>query len=170
MIPSAVLIPLFSEEGQCHVLFTERSSELSFHKGQVCFPGGVSHPGDSSLLHTALREAEEEIGLKAEDVEIVAELDDSMTISTGYVISPFLAFIPYPYPFRLNHQEIAEIFSVPLPFLADRHHLQQDCSIIDNQVLTTPCYKYGGHVIWGATSRILRQFIDLIGPESGACC
>lgn len=170
LIPSAVLIPLFCRDGQCHVLFAERSSEVSSHKGQVCFPGGVRQPGDSSLLHTALREAEEEIGLKAEDVEILAELDDSMTVSTSYVISPFAAFIPYPYPFEVNHQEITEVFSVPLSFLVDRDHLKQDCQIIDSQVFTTPCYEYAGHVIWGATSRILRQFIELIRPESGTSC
>jgi 8-oxo-dGTP pyrophosphatase MutT (NUDIX family) len=170
MIPSAVLIPLFCREGQCHMLFTERSSELSSHKGQVCFPGGASQPGDSSLLHTALREAEEEIGLKPEDVEIIAELDDITTVSTGYVISPFVAFIPYPYPFKVNHQEITEVFSVPLSFLVDRDHLKKDCQISDSQVFTTPCYQYAGHVIWGATSRILRQLIEITGPESGTCC
>ena len=167
LIPSAVLIPLFCKERQYHVLFTERSSEVSSHKGQVCFPGGVSQPGDSSLLHTALRETEEEIGLKAKDVEILGELDDSMTVSTGYVISPFVAFIPYPHLFKANHQEITQVFSVPLSFLVDRGHLKQDCHPIDNQAFTTYCYEYEGHTIWGATARILRQLIELLRPESG---
>lgn len=170
LIPSAVLIPLFCKEGQYHVLFTERSSEVSSHKGQVCFPGGVSQPGDSSLLYTALRETEEEIGLKAKDVKILAELDDSMTVSTGYVISPFVAFIPYPYPFKVNHQEITQVFSVPLSFLVDEASLKQDCQVIDNQVLASYCYEYEGHTIWGATARILRQFIELLRPESGTSC
>lgn len=170
LTPSAVLIPLFCKEEQCHVLFTERSNEVSSHKGEVCFPGGGSQPSDSSLLHTALRETEEETGLKTKDVEIIGELDDSMTISTGYVISPFVAFTPYPYLFKVNHREITKIFSVPLSFLADRANLKQDCHPIDNQAFTTYCYEYEGHIIWGATARILRQLIELLMPESEASC
>lgn len=153
---SAVLIPLFYNQGQYHVLFTERSDEVDFHKGQVCFPGGSREPSDSSLLQTALREGEEEIGLKAKDVEILGEFDDNMTLTSNYVISPFVVFIPYPYPFQADSREIKEIFSVPLSFLMNEANFKQDS------------YEYEGHVIWGATARILRQFIDLLKSESGA--
>jgi 8-oxo-dGTP pyrophosphatase MutT (NUDIX family) len=155
---SAVLIPLFYNQGQYHVLFTERSDEVNFHKGQVCFPGGTQEPSDSSLLQTALREIEEEIGLKAKDVEILGELDDSITSTSNYVISPFVAFIPYPYPLRADSREIKEIFSVPLSFLMDEANFKQDSYV----------YEYEGHIIWGATARILRQFIALLKSESGA--
>jgi 8-oxo-dGTP pyrophosphatase MutT (NUDIX family) len=155
---SAVLIPLFYNQGQCHVLFTERSDEVNFHKGQVCFPGGTQEPSDSSLLQTALREIEEEISLKAKDVEILGELDDSMTLTSNYVISPFVAFIPHPYPFQADGREIKGIFSVPLPFLMDEANFKQD----------SYAYEFEGHIIWGATARILRQFIDLLKSESGA--
>jgi 8-oxo-dGTP pyrophosphatase MutT (NUDIX family) len=153
---SAVLIPLFYNQGQYHVLLTERSDEVDFHKGQVCFPGGSREPSDSSLLQTALREGEEEIGLKAKDVEILGEFDDNMTLTSNYVISPFVAFIPHPYPFKADGREIKEIFSVPLSFLMDEANFKQDS------------YEYEGHVIWGATARILRQFVDLLRAESGA--
>jgi 8-oxo-dGTP pyrophosphatase MutT (NUDIX family) len=155
---SAVLIPLFYDQGQCYVLFTERSDEVNFHKGQVCFPGGTREPSDSSLLQTALREIEEEIGLKAKDVEILGELDDSITSTSNYVISPFVAFIPYPYPLKADSREIKEIFSVPLSFLMDEANFKQD----------SYAYEYEGHVIWGATARILIQFIALLKSESGA--
>jgi 8-oxo-dGTP pyrophosphatase MutT (NUDIX family) len=155
---SAVLIPLFYNQGQCHVLFTERSDEVNFHKGQVCFPGGSREPSDSSLLQTALREIEEEIGLKAKDVEILGEFDDNVTLTSNYVISPFVAFIPYPYPFKADHREIKEIFSVPLSFLMDEANFKPD----------SYTYEYEGHIIWGATARILRQFVDLLKSESGA--
>jgi len=155
---SAVLIPLFHDQGQYHILFTERSEEIDFHKGQVCFPGGTHEPSDSSLLHTALRETEEEISLKAEDVEILGELDDITTLTSKYVISPFVAFIPHPDSLRTNGREIKEIFSVPLSFLMDEANFEQgSCA-----------YEYKGHIIWGATARILRQFIDLLKSESGA--
>jgi len=154
---SAVLILLFYNQGQYYVLFTERSDEVNFHKGQVCFPGGTQEPSDSSLLQTALREIEEEISLKAKDVEILGELDDSVTLTSNYVISPFVAFIPHPYPFKAEGREIREIFSVPLSFLMDEANFKQD----------SYAYEYEGHIIWGATAGILKQFIDLLKSESG---
>jgi 8-oxo-dGTP pyrophosphatase MutT (NUDIX family) len=155
---SAVLVPLFYNHGQYHVLLTERSEEVNFHKGQVCFPGGTREPSDSSLLQTALREAEEEIGLRAQDVEILGEFDDSLTLTSDYVISPFIAFIPHPYPLKADGREIREIFSVPLSFLMDEANFKQDSYE----------YVYDGHIIWGATAGILKQLIDLLKSESGA--
>jgi 8-oxo-dGTP pyrophosphatase MutT (NUDIX family) len=155
---SAVLIPFFYNQGQYHVLLTERSEEVDFHKGQVCFPGGRREPSDSSLLQTALREAEEEISLKAEDVEILGKFDDNLTLTSNYVISPFVAHIPHPYPLKADGREIREIFSVPLSFLMDEANFKQD----------SYSYEYEGHIIWGATARILKQFIDLLKSESGA--
>jgi len=155
---SAVLIPLFCKQGQYHILLTERSEEVDFHKGQVCFPGGTREPSDSSLLQTALREAEEEIGLRAEDVEILGEFDDSLTLTSNYVISPFVAFIAHPYPLQADGREIKEIFSVPLSFLMDEANFKQD----------SYAYEYEGHIIWGATAGILKQFVDLLKSESGA--
>lgn len=166
--PSAVLVPLFWRDGECHVLLAERSHEVSFHKGQVCFPGGKHEPGDSSLLQTALRETEEEIGLRAEDVEILGELDDSIVVTTGYVISPFVAFVPYPYRFLVDKKEIQEVFSVPLSVLMDERNLKQDCRTIGNRTFTGYCYEYEGHIIWGATVRIIGQFTELLRSESGA--
>lgn len=154
---SAVLVPLFYNQGQYHVLLTERSEEVNFHKGQVCFPGGTREPSDSSLLQTALREAEEEIGLRAQDVEILGEFDDSLTLTSDYIISPFVAFIPHPYPLKADGREIREIFSVPLSFLMDEANFKQDSYE----------YVYDGHIIWGATARILKQLIDLLRSESG---
>ncbi len=139
-------------------MFAERSEEVDLHKGQVCFPGGTRQPSDSSLLQTALRETEEEIGLKAKDVEILGEFDDNITLVSNYVISPFIAFIPYPYPFKLDNKEIKELFAVPLSFLMEEANFQPD----------SYAYEYEGHVIWGATARTLKQFIDLLKSESRA--
>jgi 8-oxo-dGTP pyrophosphatase MutT (NUDIX family) len=154
---SAVLIPLFYSQGQYHILFTERSEEVVFHKGQVCFPGGTREPSDSSLLQTALRESEEEIGIKTKDIEILGELDDMLTFVTDYVISPFVAFISHPHSLKTNGREVKGAFSVPLSFLMDEANFKQD----------SYAYEYEGHIIWGATARILKQFIDLLKSESG---
>ena len=155
---SAVLIPLFYSQGQYHVLFTERSDEVIFHKGQVCFPGGTQEPSDSSLLQTALRESEEEIGLETKNIEILGELDDMLTFVTDYVISPFVAFISLPQSLKTNGREVKGTFSVPLSFLMNEANFKQD----------SYAYEYEGHIIWGATARILRQFIGLLKSENGA--
>ena len=155
---SAVLIPIFYDQGQYHVLFTERSDEVVFHKGQVCFPGGTQEPSDSSLLQTALRESEEEVGLEAKDIEILGELDDMLTFVTNYVISPFVAFVLQPHSLKTNGREVKGAFSVPLSFLMDEANFRQD----------SYDYEYEGHIIWGATARILRQFVNLLKSESGA--
>jgi NTP pyrophosphohydrolases including oxidative damage repair enzymes len=168
LTPSAVLIPLFCHEGQIHILFTKRSTEVNSHKSQVCFPGGTYQPSDSSLLQTALREAEEEIGLKAQDVEIVGEFDDNVTQATGYIISPFVAFIPYPYTFTPNNKEVEQIFSVPLPVLMDDANFRQGYHPTEDKSGPGYAYEHEGHIIWGATARILKQFIELLRSESGA--
>ncbi len=155
---SAVLVPLFCSQGQYHILFTERSDDVLFHKGQVCFPGGTQEPSDSSLLQTALREAKEEVGLEAEDIEILGELDDMLTFVTDYVISPFVCLITHPRSLRTNGREVKGAFSVPLSFLMDEANFKQESC----------AYEYEGHVIWGATARILRQFVCLLKSESGA--
>jgi len=155
---AAVLMPLFYERGQYHVLFAVRSDEVNHHKGQVCFPGGTQEESDSSLLQTALRETEEELGLRAEGIEILGELDDSITLTSNYVISPFVALIRHPYTLRTRGEEVKETFSVPLSFLMDEASVRPDHY----------AYEYEGHIIWGATAQILRQFIDLLKSESGA--
>jgi 8-oxo-dGTP pyrophosphatase MutT (NUDIX family) len=155
---SAVLMPIFYNQGQYHILFTERSDEVNFHKGQVCFPGGTREPSDSSLLQTALREIKEEIGLETTNIEILGELDDMLTFVTNYVISPFVAFISIPHSLKTDGREVKGTFSVPLSFLMDEPNFQQD----------SQSYEYEGHIIWGATARILRQFIGLLKSGSGA--
>jgi 8-oxo-dGTP pyrophosphatase MutT (NUDIX family) len=155
---SAVLVPLFCSQGQYHILFTERSDDVVFHKGQVCFPGGTQEPSDSSLLETALRESKEEIGLEAKDIEVLGELDDMLTFVTGYVISPFVASIQPPHSLKTNGREVKGTFAVPLSFLMDEANFKPD----------SYSYEYEGHTIWGATARILRQFVGLLESESGA--
>ena len=155
---SAVLVPLFCSQGRYYILFTERSDEVLFHKGQVCFPGGTQEAFDSDLLQTALREAKEEIGLEAEDIEILGELDDMLTFVTNYVISPFVGLITHPHPLKTDGREVKGAFSVPLSFLMDEANFKQD----------SDSYEYEGHVIWGATARILRQLIGLLRADGGA--
>jgi len=159
--PSAVLIPIFCNDGEYYILFSKRSEKVIFHKGQFCFPGGTYETDDANLLQTALREAKEEIGLEAEDVEILGELDDCATRDTDYVISPFAAFIPYPYTFKLDNKEVEQIITVPLSLLLEESQSRQNSSSEDKGE-PEPTYNYNGNVLWGATARILRQFSQLL--------
>ena len=162
LVPSAVLIPLLCKDDELHVLLTERTEQVGSHKGQVCFPGGTSQVEDDSLLETALREAWEETGLRPEDVEVLGEIDDNVVASTGYVITPFVGFIPYPYTFHANEQETKDIFCVPLAVLMDPQRFRHEERAIGKYYYSGPVCEYDGHVIWGATGRILKCLVDLL--------
>ncbi|MDD4858599.1 MAG: CoA pyrophosphatase [Dehalococcoidales bacterium] len=160
-IPAAVLLPLYCKDGRIHILFTKRTQRVRTHKGQISFPGGTYEAADNSLRNTALREAHEEIGLKEEDVEVLGELDDFNSATTNFVISPFVGFIPSSYNFKLNEFETEELIETPLDHLMDRHHMREVNRIFNGKKVTSYFYDYHGKVIWGATARILNQFLDI---------
>ena len=166
--PAAVLIPLFYKEDYIHVLLTQRSEQVIHHKGQICFPGGSYQSGDTTLLQTALRETEEEIGLIAKDVEVLGELDDNSTTTSRFIISPFVALIPYPYVFKPNHNEIKQIISIPLSELTSELHFQPSSVDSGKQHPVSYNYHYKEHIIWGVTARILNQLIELLELRNGA--
>ncbi len=171
-VPAAVLVPIYYKQGEYYVLFTRRTEIVKDHKGQVSFPGGACEKQDGTLLNTALRECAEEIGLAAEAVELLGELDDFPTTTSGYIISPFVATIPWPYSFKVDPTEVEEIFEVPISALLDKDYLHEETSILDGQVTTTYFYHYQEKVIWGATARILNQFLDIFAPvmkDKGGC-
>jgi len=158
---AAVLVPLFKKGGDCHLLFTKRSEEVKYHKGEISFPGGVVDEEDKELINTALREAHEEIGLKESDVQIIGVLDDIVTI-TEFIVTPIVGLFPYPYPFKISEAEIAELIEVPLASLLDEDCFSEREISRGGQREIVYAYQYGEHIIWGATARILKQFLDLI--------
>src|SRR4030065_2891702 len=98
---AAVLIPLFKKDGESYILFTRRTDTVEHHKDQISFPGGRQDKKDKDLLATALREAREEMGIEEKDVHILGELDDICTATTDFCVSPFVALLPYPYPYKV---------------------------------------------------------------------
>jgi 8-oxo-dGTP pyrophosphatase MutT (NUDIX family) len=158
---AAVLVPLFQKDGECHLLFTKRSDQVKYHKGEISFPGGMVDEDDSELEKTALREAFEEIGLKEQDVQIIGVLDDIVT-TTEFIVTPIVGFFPYPYPFLVSEVEIAELIEVPLASLLNEDSFSERRIFRDGQNEMVFAYQYGRHIIWGATARILKQFLDLI--------
>ncbi len=165
LILSAVLIPLVCKNDELQVLLTERTMGVGLHKGEVCLPGGAMHDDDESLLVTALREVWEETGIRPEDVEIIGEIDDNVVQSTGYVITPFVGFVPYPYPFVASASEINDIFFVPLRVLMDPREFRHQERVIGQYYYSGPVCDYNGHVIWGATGRILKQLVALLSSQ-----
>jgi len=160
-VSSAVLIPIYYKEGEYHILFTKRTEKVKDHKGHISFPGGAYEEQDGTLANTALRESTEEIGLAGEAVELLGELDDMATIGSGYIISPFVGVIPWPYPFKADPFEVEEIFEVPISALLNEDCVRQGTDTVNGQVVPTYSYDYRGKVIWGATARILNQFLGI---------
>jgi 8-oxo-dGTP pyrophosphatase MutT (NUDIX family) len=159
--PAAVLIPIYKKSGKYHVLLTKRTEALEYHKGQICFPGGSHHAEDGSLKDTALREAYEEVGIQPEDVEILGELDGFGTLTSNFLITPFVGMIPYPYKFTVSEHEIDELVEVPLSALADESNYWEETRSAEGVTGKASFFKYKDKVIWGATARILKQLVDL---------
>ena len=160
-VPSAVLLLIYYKQGQYYILFTKRTDRVKEHKAQISFPGGAYKKGDGTLVETALRECAEEIGLKAEVVEPLGELDDTVTTTSNYIISPFVAAISWPHLLKVDQWETEQIIEVPISALLDKSSLRQETETINGEVITSYFYHYQGRVIWGATARILSQFLDI---------
>ena len=160
-VVAAVLVPIYFKQGQYYILFTKRTERVKEHKGEISFPGGAYEKGDRTLVDTALRECAEEIGLMADEIEVLGELDDAVTVVSNYVVTPIVALIPWPYQFKVDAEEVEEIIEVPIQALLDKGCLRQETEIIDGVEDTLYFYQYQGRVIWGATARILKQFLDI---------
>jgi 8-oxo-dGTP pyrophosphatase MutT (NUDIX family) len=159
-LPSAVLVPVYNNEGKCYIIFTQRTNNVKEHKGQISFPGGARQDGES-LLDTALRESWEEIGLAPADVEILGELDDTLTVASNYIVTPFVGIIPWPHNLKADGWETDEIIEVPVSALSDKSSREDKNEVIEGKPVTSYFYHYGDRVIWGATARILHQFLGL---------
>lgn len=160
---AAVLLPLYDTGNEPHVLFTRRSELVEHHKGQISFPGGAFDDADPDLRHTALRETWEEIGVAMDHVEVIGQLDEMITVS-NFLVRPFVGRItePGPYPFVHSEVEVAEILEVPLAHLRDETNLFVEVRDYQGRRVPVYSYRWGRHLIWGATGRILKQFLDLL--------
>jgi 8-oxo-dGTP pyrophosphatase MutT (NUDIX family) len=160
---AAVLVPIYDLHGELHIIFTKRTDTVHSHKGEVSFPGGAMEATDPDLRYTALRESMEEIGLQPSHVTVTGKLDDIVTISdfhvTPYVgeVDPALA----PYAWNPHEVEVAEILEVPLSHLLDAANYVEVPRQREGELVMQPGVKFGEHIIWGATWRMLRNFLDV---------
>ena len=160
---SAVLIPLFKDNGEIKILFTKRSNLVQHHKGQISFPGGGVEEKDKSLEETALRESCEEIGLQNKDVKILGRVDDSYTAVSNYIIHPYVGLIPYPYNFKVSEIEVARLLFVPIDIFQPDN--MGNSHKLENLTYQGPTYHFNGDTIWGATAMIMENFIKIIGKK-----
>lgn len=165
--PAAVLIPLLRQDSAWHILLTRRRDDLPEHSGQVAFPGGRADEGDATPEDTALRESREEIGLQPQDVVLLGRLQDYLTI-TNYLVRPVVGAIPWPYPLKLEAQEVSRAFTIPLNWLMDpTNHEERPRPFMDIQPPVKVIYfkHYDGELLWGASARLTLALIRALIEE-----
>jgi 8-oxo-dGTP pyrophosphatase MutT (NUDIX family) len=159
---AAVLVPLYVADGDLHAVFTERRDDLRRHAGEISFPGGRQDSPDEDLRETALREADEEIGLAPDQVELVGALPPVGTFVTGYRVHPFVGTIAPGLTWRLQESEVARVLELSLPALV--RGFENKRLLRRGVPIKTPTYTVGEHFVWGATGRILESLLERLEP------
>ena len=160
---AAVLLALFERDDRLYLTFIRRASTLRAHSGEIAFPGGVVENSDFSPVSTALREAEEEIGLNATNIEILGALPPVFTVVSNYLIMPVVAFLPTGLgELRLQKSEVAELILVPLQGLSDPAIVHTEEWTRNGMTRTVYFYDYGSYRIWGATARIVSMLLEIL--------
>jgi 8-oxo-dGTP pyrophosphatase MutT (NUDIX family) len=161
-VPAAVLVPIFEQDGQLRVVLTRRRADLRRHAGEISFPGGRLDSGDSDLRATALREAEEEVGLQRDRVTLVGALERTSTFVTNYLIHPFVGMFAGERRWELSPLEVDAVLEPTLEQVRSgktRAHQERRGFRFE-----TDAYVFDGELIWGATARILEDLFERIGP------
>ncbi|TML36290.1 MAG: CoA pyrophosphatase [Actinobacteria bacterium] len=159
---AAVLVPLFREGGDLRAVFTRRREDLKRHAGEISFPGGRQDEPDEDLRSTALREAEEEIGLPVDDVELVGALPPVGTFVTGYRIFPFVGVIEPGRAWTPQPTEVDEVLELSLRALVDGYESRR--LLRKGVPIKTPTYTVEGNLVWGATARIVQSLLERLRP------
>ena len=161
--PAAVMILLYERDGEEHILFQVRSQHVEHHKGEISFPGGAKDVEDESLLITALREVEEEIGVAREHVEVFGRFDDRTTRSR-FLMTSFVGAItaPAPYAFQIAGREVDELLEVPLRHLLDPTSIEIARTESGQEMCS---FRFGEHLIYGVTARVLQDFLEIVAAE-----
>jgi 8-oxo-dGTP pyrophosphatase MutT (NUDIX family) len=161
LVPAAVLLAIL-DRGEARLVFAKRTERVAHHRGQVSFPGGIVDPGDPSAEAAALRESEEEVGLPRTAVEVLGALDDTETVATRFVITPFVGLVRGPVVLRPDGHEIEKVIEVPVASLLEPRSVRVEQWERDGVRRPVYFFDYAGETIWGATAWILKQYLDLV--------
>ncbi len=159
---AGVILPLVSRDNRWHIIFTKRTETVDHHRGEFSFPGGLVEKSDKNEMYAALRETEEEMGIRREDIEVIGALKAELTAVSYFLIYPFVGVINPSVTFKINPDEIERILEVPLDVLLSMKNVREQFFEDRGNRFKVYFYDYKGDVIWGATARILKQFLDLI--------
>ena len=165
-IDAAVLVPLFVQDGRLHAVFTRRRDDLRRHAGEISFPGGRQDDDESDLRLTALREAEEEIGLPPDAVELIGALQPTPTIATNYAVYPFVGLIEPGHEWTPSASEVAAVLELSLEDLRNGYERQR--MLRRGIPFRTDCYIVGDNLIWGATARMLTDLLERLDASASA--
>jgi len=157
---AAVLIPIFFKDNQAYLLFTKRTDYVEHHKGQISFPGGSRDAEDPDLRHTALRETEEEVGIKPADITIVGRTDIFLT-NTHFLVNPFVGFFNYPYPYEINNGEIDRLIEAPLTHFINKNVFEIKPFKKSGYTWQIHYYKFNEEMVWGVTGFLLSNFLSI---------
>ncbi len=161
-----VLLLLYCVDEKLHLVLTRRPNYEGVHSGQVSFPGGRHEPPET-LEMTALRETHEEIGVHPDDVDVLGQLDDMVTVS-NFRVTPFVGLLRrYPYEWRFSDSEVAYLLEVPLHHLLHPDTLVPDRRLINGREYVFSSYQWRDDLIWGATARMLTNFLDILAALPG---
>jgi 8-oxo-dGTP pyrophosphatase MutT (NUDIX family) len=162
-VPAAVLVPLFQgDDGELHAVFTRRRADLRRHAGEISFPGGRQDEDEDDLRQTALREAEEEIGLPASAVELLGALRPTPTIATNYAVYPFVGLIEPGQEWRISAREVDEVLELALRDL--RAGYGRERLLRRGVPFKTDVYVVADNLIWGATARMVGDLLERLAP------
>lgn len=162
---AAVLVPFVCVKNEWGLLFTRRADTLKNHRGQVSFPGGGEECNDQSIIETALRETNEEIGLEKQDIQLIGLMPDFVTIS-DYVVTPVVGMVNWPVPLRISGEEVDRVFTIPFSFLKNKNNWEE-------RIYTHPSGWYGsvifynlfdGELLWGISAKITLELLRIIEP------
>lgn len=162
MKAAAVLVPLVERAAGLNVLLTRRTAHLRDHAGQIAFPGGRLEPQDADALACALRESEEEVGLRRDLVTPIGQLDVYVT-RTGFEVTPVVGRIAAPLELTPDPFEVAEAFEVPLAFFLDPANREVQSRVYQGKTRHFYVYPYRDYYIWGATAGMLNNLVEVMG-------
>jgi 8-oxo-dGTP pyrophosphatase MutT (NUDIX family) len=155
-VEAGVMVILFEKDGEYWLILNRRSRKVEHHKGEICFPGGRKDNKDKDLTETALRETREEMGIAGRNISILGILNKTET-TTGYLITPTVGLISYPYQYDIQNDEVEDVIEFPLSALFREDCTRYEAKLINDRVVMQPAYQYCGNVVFGATARILEN-------------